>query len=82
MNIEQLERNICVFGDSIVWGAWDKEKAGQVNRLAIYYQNSNDENIVYNLGIPSETTTDLLKRIKNELEYTLMKLGIKNYLKE
>lgn len=44
------------------------KKAGWVNRLAIYYQNSNDENIVYNLGIPSETTTDLLKRIKNELE--------------
>lgn len=25
MNIEQQERNICVFGDSIVWGAWDKK---------------------------------------------------------
>lgn len=60
--------NICIFGDSIVWGAWDKEKAGWANRLAIYYQNSNDENIVYNLGIPSETTTDLIKRIQGECE--------------
>lgn len=66
--MEKLEGNICVFGDSIVWGAWDKEKAGWVNRLAIYCQNNNDENIVYNLGVPSETTTDLLKRIKNECE--------------
>lgn len=68
LGIVKLEGNICVFGDSIVWGAWDKEKAGWVNRLAIYCQNGNDENIVYNLGIPSETTTDLLKRIKNECE--------------
>ena len=68
IGMAKIEGNICVFGDSIVWGAWDKEKAGWANRLAIYCQNSNDENIVYNLGIPSETTTDLLKRIKNELE--------------
>lgn len=63
-----LEGNICIFGDSIVWGAWDKEKAGWVNRLSIYYQNNNEENIVYNLGIPSETSTNLIKRIKNECE--------------
>lgn len=63
-----LEGNICIFGDSIVWGAWDKEKAGWANRLSIYYQNNNDENIVYNLGIPSETSTNLIKRIRNECE--------------
>lgn len=63
-----LEGNICIFGDSIVWGAWDKEKAGWANRLSIYYQNNNEENIVYNLGIPSETSTNLIKRIKNECE--------------
>lgn len=49
-------------------GAWDKEKAGWVNRLAIYCQNKNSEDIVYNLGISSETTSDLIKRIKNECE--------------
>lgn len=71
MNIDSavvLKGNICIFGDSIAWGAWDKEKGGWFNRLAIYCQNSNDENIVYNLGIPSETTIDLIKRIKNECE--------------
>lgn len=62
----KLEGNICVFGDSIVWGAWDKEKAGWVNRLKIYCQNNSEEDIIYNLGIPSETTTNLIKRIKNE----------------
>lgn len=68
MKKTKIQGNICVFGDSIVWGAWDKEKAGWVNRLAIYCQNKNNEDIVYNLGIPSETTSDLIKRIKNECE--------------
>ncbi len=69
IGIAKLDGNICVFGDSIVWGAWDKEKAGWVNRLAIDCQNSKDENIVYNLGIPSETTINLLKRINNECKH-------------
>ena len=68
IGIGKIEGNICVFGDSIAWGAWDKENAGWVNRLAIYCQNNNNQNIVYNLGIPSETTIDLLKRIQNECE--------------
>ena len=27
MKKTKIQGNICVFGDSIVWGAWDKEKA-------------------------------------------------------
>ena len=42
MEKTKIQGNICVFGDSIVWGAWDKEKAGWVNRLAIYCQNKNN----------------------------------------
>lgn len=89
MNINKLEGNICIFGDSIVWGAWDKEYAGWVNRLEIYCQNINNENIIYNLGITSETTIDLLKRIKNELEVRnpdtiIISIGINDalYLKD
>lgn len=85
----ELRGNVCVFGDSIVWGAWDSEKAGWVNRLAIYCQNENDENIVYNLGIPSETTTELLKRIDNECivrnpDAIIISIGINDtiYLKD
>ena len=29
----KLEGNICILGDSIVYGAWDEEKHGYVNRL-------------------------------------------------
>ena len=27
----KLEGNICILGDSIVYGAWDEEKHGYVN---------------------------------------------------
>lgn len=62
-----MEERICIFGDSIVWGAIDIEKNGWVNRLAIYCENDENNNCyIYNLGIPSETTKDLLVRIKQE----------------
>ena len=68
MDILKIQGYICVFGDSLVWGAWDNEKAGWFNWLAIYCQNKNDEDIVYNLGIPSETSSDLIVRLRKECE--------------
>lgn len=62
----KLRGNICIFGDSIIWGAWDKEYGGWVNRLNILCQKTDENKIIYNLGIPSETTTKLLLRIENE----------------
>lgn len=64
----RLIGNICVLGDSIVYGAWDDAKHGYVNRLKDdYRENQNIENI-YGLGIPGETTEGLLKRIDVELK--------------
>ncbi len=34
----------------------------------MYYQNNNEDNIVYNLGIPSETSTKLISRMGCECE--------------
>ena len=63
-----LKGNICVLGDSIVYGAWDEEKHGYVNRLKEEIKsNKNIENI-YGLGIPGETSEGLLKRIDIELK--------------
>lgn len=63
-----LKGNICVLGDSIVYGAQDDAKHGYVNRLKDdYRENQNIENI-YGLGIPGETTEGLLKRIDVELK--------------
>ncbi|MBU6500990.1 MAG: hypothetical protein KGJ89_02590 [Patescibacteria group bacterium] len=57
--------NICIFGDSITWGASDTEKGGWVERLKTYFGNKY-EAIIYNLGIPGDTTIDLLKRVESE----------------
>jgi len=57
--------NICIFGDSITWGAGDSKKGGWVERLKVYFGEKYDINI-YNLGISGNTTEDLLKRIENE----------------
>ena len=57
---------ICIFGDSIVWGASDCEKGGWADSLKNYLM---DEDIdVYNLGISGNTTEDLLKRFEVEAE--------------
>jgi lysophospholipase L1-like esterase len=58
--------NICIFGDSIVWGASDYQKGGWVERLKTYYIESQDDVDVYNLGISGDNTDDLLKRFKAE----------------
>ena len=65
-------RVLCV-GDSLVMGAWDTA-GGWVDRLKqqwnTQYVNSDglDRVQVYNLGIGSETTTTLLKRLESEIQ--------------
>src|SRR3989344_900147 len=58
--------NICIFGDSITFGAWDSEKGGWVNRLRLQLESKEDYPFVYNLGIPGDTTSELLKRFAVE----------------
>ncbi len=65
--------NILFFGDSITFGAWD-EKGGWVNRIReditkkIISSNFNYYHQVYQLGIPGENTTKLLKRLETEIK--------------
>lgn len=59
--------NILIFGDSIIYGAWDNEKGGWVNRLRLALENKNEIYFnIYNLGIPGDTTINLKKRFNNE----------------
>ena len=62
--------HICVFGDSITWGAFDAEKGGWVERLKIHFFNQEDENYasVYNLAVSGATTNDVLERFDIECE--------------
>jgi lysophospholipase L1-like esterase len=61
-------KSICVFGDSISWGAWDTEKGGWVNRLWFHGINrkSNDYIEIYNCSISGGTTNTILSNFENE----------------
>jgi len=64
-------QRILIFGDSITYGAWDKE-GGWVARLRRYvdekiFADPNYYNIVLNLGISGNNSTDILKRFEFEL---------------
>jgi len=64
---------ILVFGDSAVYGAWDFEGGGWVQRLRRFAEKridreSGEINVVYNCGISGQTTRDLLKHFEAELK--------------
>lgn len=63
--------NICIFGDSIAYGAWDAS-GGWVDRLRSFLHGRTlasrfqDYFFVYHLGIPGNTTRDVLRRLTTE----------------
>ncbi len=58
---------ILVFGDSITYGAWDRE-GGWVQRLRKHVEGKrrSDSSLVYNLGVSNDSTEDLLERFEPE----------------
>lgn len=60
--------NILIFGDSIAYGACDKENLGWVNRLRFTLEKNkkNDYYNVFNLSVPGDTTIELKNRFRNE----------------
>ena len=59
-------KTICVFGASITYGAWDRELGGWVNRLRLYFDNSDEEFIVSNRAVDGDTTRGLLKYFETD----------------
>lgn len=64
---------IHAFGDSITYGQWDLTNGGWATQLRLLVDekrkdNSNYYGLVYNLGIPGETTDGLVKRFMSEFE--------------
>lgn len=63
--------NICVFGDSIAYGAWD-DCGGWVDRLRAYLHGQvlashfQSYYFLYHLGIPGNTAADVLARLPGE----------------
>ena len=58
---------IIVFGDSITHGRGEQPSRGWAGRLKNDFESQDKYNAVYNLGIPGDTSTGLLKRIEVEL---------------
>ena len=61
-----MTTRICIFGASITWGIRDNEGGGWSCRLRNYFETNNYDVRVFNLGIPGDTTADLLKRFNVE----------------
>lgn len=62
--------DVYVFGDSITYGAWDREKCGWVTRLRLNLETDSEKsyNNVFNLGISGDTTEGVKKRFYSEIE--------------
>lgn len=58
--------NIIVLGDSIAWGAFDKQKSGWVERLKTYLFKY--DCFVYNCSVSGDTSQDLLCRMAIEIK--------------
>jgi len=64
-----MSKTICIFGDSIAWGATDPVGGGWAGRLSSHFEaDPESDNIVYNLGICGDTAEGLLKRFRTECE--------------
>ena len=59
--------NLCIFGDSITWGAWLPFRVGWANLLRNYLEKTSDNAIsVYDLGIDGDTSRYILRRFEVE----------------
>ena len=67
--------NFTIFGDSITYGAWDKQNGGWVNRLRLAYENSqpNDRFNFFNLGISGENILEVNERFDRECQHRIKK---------
>ena len=73
-------RRIFVFGDSIAFGRGVKKNENWVSKIHDFFDtNSSEENIVFNLGIPSETSTDLNARFEKEMRVRIKSKNAEDY---
>ncbi|NTU99041.1 hypothetical protein HGA64_03485 [Candidatus Falkowbacteria bacterium] len=64
-----MSTTICIFGDSITWGATDIDGGGWAGRLRSNLEaDPRSDAMVYNLGICGDTTDGLLRRFSIEAE--------------
>ncbi|MBT4539250.1 hypothetical protein HOC32_03105 [Candidatus Woesearchaeota archaeon] len=61
-------KGILCFGDSITFGRGEKPNFGWVGRLKRDFEKLSNWHVVYNLGIPGDTSSNLLNRFENEIK--------------
>lgn len=61
-----LPHKIVAFGSSSLAGVGDPENGGFMRRLKKWHEANDFRNLLYNLGISGDTTTQMVKRIKEE----------------
>lgn len=61
-----MSNRLCIFGDSITWGAVDPENGGWVAQLRRYFETNSYDISVYNQGVSGDNTDDLVKRFEVE----------------
>ncbi|MFH0852058.1 MAG: GDSL-type esterase/lipase family protein [bacterium] len=64
---------ILIFGDSIVAGKGVFKEKSWVSRLAKKLDDTNKYNIAYNLGVPGESTSELIERLELECKTRIEK---------
>ena len=70
---------ILIFGDSIVVGRGIAKDKSWASRIAQHFDVKNKWNtIVYNLGIPGESTSELLKRFTLECETRIQQHSLRD----
>ena len=57
-----------VCGDSISFGRGESPNIGWAGRLKKYFETQDFYNCLFNLGIPGDTTTTLIKRFETEIK--------------
>lgn len=67
---------ICVFGDSISWGAWDLKEKGWCERLKSYFIIKDRLKMIYNCSVLGDSTKELLFRFDVECKFRNPKIII------
>lgn len=62
---------ILVCGDSISFGRGESPNIGWAGRLKKYFEPQGFHNCLFNLGIPGDTSTTLLKRFETEVKFRI-----------
>ena len=80
-----MDKNLCIFGDSITQGYSDDEAGGWASRLFAYAVKKDPDWGVFPLGIAGDTTAGVLERFENETpprggEYLVFAIGINDAL--